>query len=170
MSTAPAIAATDDLFDLLFGGAAEVHPFTASGMGEAPFVFAGTEEVSAPTTCDHCGTGIRNVFLVRSACGRVGKVGCDCIRKTEDAALVDAAEAAEKILRARKAAAKKAQKADDARTAADAILADAGRLEAFPHPYDFDGLTLADYVRHTLRSPTARNVAKAARAIREAAE
>lgn len=88
-----------------------LHPFTTSGLGEAPFNFIGVEEklyypcknldgsinTSVPPVaggvCDHCGTGIRYVYKIKSADGKVSGVGCDCINKTDDAKLVTVAHA-----------------------------------------------------------------------------
>lgn len=66
------------------------HPFERAGLGIAPFRYAGfdTRRIVHPdgstqcgAGCDYCGTGIVNVFFVRSSDGRKFKVGSDCILK-----------------------------------------------------------------------------------------
>lgn len=47
-------------------------------------------------TCDSCGMALQNNFVIRDANGKHFVVGCDCVRKTEDAKLVDRAEYLEK--------------------------------------------------------------------------
>ena len=95
------------------------HPFTASGMGDAPFSFVGVfciPDLSLlaqnPTaynramaemprdahcgTCAHCGMGIMANYIVQSSDGRRASVGCECIRKLNgaDARLETAAKKA----------------------------------------------------------------------------
>lgn len=89
------------------------HTFTESGMGPAPFTFAGFYEMpdlgeqSASTfgnpdglyadaprlksglgTCCHCGHAIQNIYIVRNGIGELYGVGCDCIEKAGDAGLI----------------------------------------------------------------------------------
>lgn len=75
-----------------------VHPFERAGLGKAPFRCVGfyvSKFCAAPgapvqpgSACDYCGTGIMNVFSILSADGKASKVGCDCVRKTPDKALI----------------------------------------------------------------------------------
>lgn len=86
-----------------------IHPFTKSGLGNAPFQVicciglppralaeanpsahnAGLRECAMSAkhfgvrlgTCYHCGTGIMNNYVIKSADGTHSVVGCDCIRK-----------------------------------------------------------------------------------------
>lgn len=77
----------------------DTHPFEKAGLGRAPFQFIGMSEkvyVACPGapeqpagTCDYCGNGIRYVFHIRSADGKEFGVGCDCVRKTDKACLLD---------------------------------------------------------------------------------
>lgn len=81
----------------------KVHPFTKSGCGLPPFrvvdfyVDRGpkhynqngvTLTVGSPGqpmgTCDHCGTGIANVYVVEASEGNRFNVGCECVKKTGD--------------------------------------------------------------------------------------
>jgi hypothetical protein len=88
-----------------------VHKFEAAGLGRAPFEVVGAHvekyqacpgaPVQPGACCDFCGTGIMNVYLVRSACGCTFKVGSECVNKTGDAGLRDGVKRA---TRARKTA------------------------------------------------------------------
>ncbi len=78
------------------------HVFTETGNGAAPFTFLGVREaeISKPDgtsqaggCCDHCGTGSRYEFLLRSADGHEFVVCSDCISKTGDKGLIDIAKA-----------------------------------------------------------------------------
>ncbi len=73
------------------------HVFEAAGCGVAPFRVVGCREefitypdgtTQASGCCSYCGTGIRNVFIIRDANGREFKVGSDCVEKTGDAGLI----------------------------------------------------------------------------------
>lgn len=74
-----------------------IHIFERAGLGKAPFRCVGSYESiykphpDAParpgTSCDYCGTGIMSVFEIRGADGLTFKVGCECVRKTDDAGL-----------------------------------------------------------------------------------
>ncbi len=59
----------------------EIHPFEKAGLGKAPFRCELVSERRG-SSCDFCGTGIRNEFWIKSADGKSFKVGCDCVRKT----------------------------------------------------------------------------------------
>lgn len=83
-----------------------IHTFEANGLGKAPFVCIGYSRetyqacqgapVQPAGTCDRCGQGIMHVFHVRSADGRVSKVGIDCVEHTDDNALEAAARKAQR--------------------------------------------------------------------------
>jgi hypothetical protein len=84
------------------------HLFEKAGLGRAPFAYVGCEYRVGPIklassdgcetwagapgqpmgACAYCGQGIAECHLVRSADGRTFTVGCDCIRKVDDAGLV----------------------------------------------------------------------------------
>jgi hypothetical protein len=113
------------------------HPFTTSGLGRAPFRFIGFATIPSPSlgeqnptaysnalaalprdlangcgSCAHCGTPIMNICIVQNADGKKWGIGCDCIRKTDDAKLVRASvlarRAHEKELRRLRAERKRA--------------------------------------------------------------
>ncbi len=75
-----------------------VHRFEQAGLGKAPFRVVGFSEskyqacpgapIQPGSSCDYCGTGIMNVFLIKAACGKTFKVGCDCVAKVNDPRLV----------------------------------------------------------------------------------
>lgn len=70
----------------------KVHPFERAGLGMAPFRFVGHfvskyqacpgAPIQPGSSCDYCGTGIMDVFRIRSTDGKEFKVGCDCVRRT----------------------------------------------------------------------------------------
>ena len=105
-----------------------IHTFTASGLGTAPFSFAGVDEKS--DGCRHCGAPIRNRFHIVSADGVRSVVGSTCILKTGDKGLIDIAKA-EKNRRAReKAQAKRDIAWEAARPAREAAAAKEAKREA----------------------------------------
>ena len=69
------------------------HTFTLSGLGEAPFSLVHPGDPKAQENqaffCEHCGTGLKNRFFVKSADGKVSVVGIDCLNKTGDQGLMD---------------------------------------------------------------------------------
>jgi hypothetical protein len=89
-----------------------IHPFERAGLGSAPFRCVGWYEskyqaipgdpscpVQPGSSCDYCGQGIVNVFVIRSADGREFKVGCDCVARTaRDCASTDVERDARRVL------------------------------------------------------------------------
>lgn len=78
--------------------ASAIHPFEKRGLGRAPFRCIGSYEskfqaipgdpscpVQPGSSCDYCGNGIMNVFVIKSADGKKFKVGCDCVAQTVQA-------------------------------------------------------------------------------------
>jgi hypothetical protein len=69
-----------------------IHPFEAAGLGLAPFRYVRFYQAKyqacqgAPiqpgASCDYCGTGIMNVYVINSSDGKEFKTGCDCVYKT----------------------------------------------------------------------------------------
>lgn len=136
-----------------------IHKFEEAGLGKAPFrlvgnyskIFRAVPEAPAQpgACCDYCGTGIMDVYRIRSADGKEFEVGCDCVNKTDDKGLVDTVKrAANKLKTARrherekvKIAAIKAAWTGDPATRA--------KVAEKPHPNSYwagKGKTLADYV------------------------
>jgi hypothetical protein len=148
------------------GMTTKIHPFEMTGLGVAPFVFIGTtvklhhvpgEMPRAGSSCDFCGTGIALECWIRGADGRTFKVGCDCVRKTNDPALVKRATEAQKEHERNMRAARNAKResANMLRIWKAWAQWDAVR-EAFgtrPHPRGFvdretgRALTLADWAK-----------------------
>lgn len=60
------------------------------GHYQAKFQACPGAPIQPGTSCDVCGTGIMEVFEIRSADGKVFKAGCECVKKTGDRGLVDA--------------------------------------------------------------------------------
>lgn len=147
-----------------------LHPFEKSGLGTAPFRCVGHERrvvkigdtIRASGTCDHCGTGIADCFVILSSDGKRFVVGSSCVAKTYRE--VDA-----KVpLDIRRAIAEVAREKRDAKTAAkwevlrprrDAAKA---TIESSPsmftdrqHPIEYfakQGATYRDYVLFNLSS------------------
>jgi hypothetical protein len=163
-----------------------VHPFERAGLGKAPFRFVGMAQqdrlygevilnraeyqrtgialtTRAGGTCAYCGTAITNLYNIKSADGRTFHVGCDCVEKTADRALVTAVKAA-----TRKAdAVKRALKANAVEAELLAILADPAqraRLEALPHPRGIAGRSLLGWADFMARSAGAAGKARALKA------
>src|SRR5689334_12559868 len=73
------------------------HPFEKAGLGVAPFQCIGHQrrvgpipgpggtEIGAPGqpmgTCDYCGTGIADCYVIRSSNGETFIVGSDCVAR-----------------------------------------------------------------------------------------
>lgn len=153
---------------LKMGETSTIHLFERAGLGKAPFYYTGemTEKTycacqGAPvlpgSTCDYCGTCIRYEFWIKSTDGNRFKVGCDCIRKTDDAGLIRQISSAERKLRDMKNAAakerKKNREAEQLANAKAALPQVAGKLSSQPHPNSFhasQGKTMLDYVNWLL--------------------
>lgn len=75
--------------------AEKIHRFELAGLGEAPYTYAGNEQlvfkagdtVKPGGSCDYCGTAIVDAYFFRSFDGRTFKVGSDCVNKAGDAGL-----------------------------------------------------------------------------------
>ena len=81
-----------------------MHVFTRSNLGAAPFFCVGVyqkvgpimmadgSEIGSPGQamgiCAHCGTGIADCYIIRSADGKQFDVGSSCVEKTGDAGLI----------------------------------------------------------------------------------
>lgn len=125
---------------------APIHPFEKCGLGRAPFRCVGFYEskyqaipgdpscpVQPGSSCDYCGNGIMNVFVIKSCDGKQFKVGCDCVAQTAKAC---AKTNLERNARALTSAINKI-KTDAANTRKDAVIAAAiERFEA--HAADLD--------------------------------
>lgn len=77
-----------------------------NAMAEAQF--QATQWGVALGSCDVCGTGIHNHFVIADSAGHRFVVGCDCVMKTDDTKLMTEAKAAERK-RLRAARQKKAE-------------------------------------------------------------
>lgn len=68
-----------------------VHPFERAGLGKSPFRCVGCRENwfvmgdgsrKPGGTCNYCGTGILNEYVIKSSDGKSFVVGCDCVQRT----------------------------------------------------------------------------------------
>jgi hypothetical protein len=64
------------------------HCFEAAGLGKAPYKIVSAYASDIPTSCDYCGTGIVNVYIIQSSCNIQFKAGCECVKKTGDEGLM----------------------------------------------------------------------------------
>jgi len=158
-----------------------MHPWEIAGHGKAPFRCIGVERRVGPIdlgngmscgapgqpmgTCDVCGQGIADCYLIRSADRKQFIVGCDCVRKTleeyEDRTL-------DREVRRYRLDLEHAK--TDARIAAarERLPSVWGTLAAQPHPYDVQrerGLTMADFCTWMLAHAGRAGKVKAARII-----
>ena len=132
-----------------------IHKFEKAGLGKAPFQVVGNFEskfqavpgdpncpIQPGSSCDYCGQGIMDVYVVCSSDGRKFKVGCECVYKTGDAGM-------KKVVNSHKAKASKAREVGRI-SGLEMRLADDQELRALlaskPHPRDFAGQTLLDQV------------------------
>lgn len=120
------------------------HVFQRAGLGLAPFRFVGVETRRGPIplpgggfagapgqpmgSCDYCGTGIADCYLIESADGRRFVVGSECVRKTGDAGLTAQVDK-ERSKRRKLAQEARIQRARDALRLPEV----ADRLRAKPH-------------------------------------
>ncbi len=144
-------------------GSILAHRFEASGLGKAPFSFIGCREdvigypdgtSQAAGTCQHCGTGIRYVFLVKSSCGKISGVGCDCIRHYgDDSRLVVVVESE---MRKMVKASKKAKAEAKRHTLVGEYNIALTTLASLPHPNGYfagKGKTYAEYFTYLMPDP-----------------
>lgn len=147
----------------------ELHPF--NHLGPAPYKFVGRFQmpskllidknpsaynmalsslpkiISGYGSCAHCGTAIKNVYIIECSNSNRYGVGCDCIFKIDsDPVLVN------KVKRAKAAADKEAQKASKKTKLEDALAwFEDNRLSLarIRHPQEWlasQGKTYADYI------------------------
>lgn len=96
----------------------KIHAFEIAGLGKAPFRCVGIREnwffipgvpgsKKPGGTCRFCGACIAHEYEILSADGKRFVVGCDCVHKTGDRGLIDAAKVAQKKRRQELADAKR---------------------------------------------------------------
>lgn len=166
------------------------HPF--EHLGPAPYRILGVEirrgpiklpngsQVGAPGqpmgTCHHCGTGIAEIWTIRSADGKTHEIGNICIAKAGkdygDKPLLDEHRRI-KLERDRE---KRAAKAEAESAELDALLEDQAvraELQAKPHPRGFTdretgaAMTLLDWVTWMADNAGAAGRGKTLRALRK---
>ena len=77
----------------------KIHVFEKVKLGIAPFKVVDYSHetyqscpgapIQVGAACNYCGTGIKDVFHIRSADGKTFKVGSTCVNKTGDKGLID---------------------------------------------------------------------------------
>lgn len=137
-----------------------IHKFEKAGLGKPPYRLTSYARMvykacpDAPTlpgsSCDYCGTGIMDVFWLKSSDGKEFKVGSDCILKAEEGhgmtRLYNEVERAAKELK-KEAAKKRLNVRIEA--AFKVLIANPTLLTDKPHPseyYNAIGKTCRDYV------------------------
>lgn len=167
-----------------------IHKFEAAGLGKAPFQLVGFDrrigpikmldrdgmptgtEVGAPGqpmgSCDFCGMGIADCYIIQSADGKRFIVGSTCVNKTGDAGLRRAMAPHKRRLK---------QERDDARISAavETFERPAVRalLASLPHGNEYrasQGDTLADWADFIFVRGGRSGKIKAARVIESAAK
>jgi hypothetical protein len=136
------------------------HVFEDSGLGIAPFHFVRhyvskyracpEAPVQPGTSCDYCGTGIMQVFVIGDSNSKEFKVGSECVKKTGDKGLFDVVK--------REIARLKREAKNAARVARQTRLnelfdrfAVQERFKKRPHPNSYfasKGMTYFDYVSY----------------------
>lgn len=159
-----------------------MHPFEASGLGIAPFRCIGVTqrvgpirseiaagvwaEIGSPGqamgTCKHCGTGIKDCYVIQSADGQTFEVGSSCVEKTSKEYASKASDVLSRDVKRRKAELAR-QKRDAKRMALVAecreMLQDEALLTDAPHPNTYfasQGKTMRDYATFFLPTDPAR--------------
>ncbi len=156
---------------------------SAFGIGKGPYRIVGHHEskfqaipgdpscpVVPGSSCAMCSQPIMQVYVVRSADGVESKLGCDCVRRTNDVTLVGQLNAV--IRRARRAQAHRVAAQQEADLGA--LLADEAtraKLAAQPHPRSdmaARGMTLLDFADSNAANAGAAGRARALKAVRAA--
>jgi len=149
---------------------ARPHQWEYAGLGLAPFRYSGMEEKwfgggtsgiprKPGSSCDACGQSIAIVCWIESADGQRFKVGCDCVRKVDNARNKRAAEPVVVAMDRdrRKLQADKRHAREDTKLEAGLAMINENRdlLASMPHPmkqWAERGQTLLDQVDWFLRS------------------
>lgn len=128
-----------------------IHVFEKANLGKAPFRFIDIisrrgpikldngMQIGAPGqpmgSCDYCGTGIADCYVIESADGKRFEVGCDCVAKTDDDGLRRVVDQATKQINKKKNDEKKARTSKNL----EDLLSDESvqsSLLSLPHPSD----------------------------------
>lgn len=135
----------------------KVHVFEQSGLGKAPFVFLGTEEIHSHAfgidgpfysdqdfggSCDYCGHYIRIGCHIQSADGKHFVVGTDCVKKTGDDGLRNRLNDEIRMV-------KRQKHVMDWKWAQENYERLVDNLDKLPHPYMSDK-SMYDYIVYSL--------------------
>lgn len=123
----------------------KVHIWEFNGIGKAPFKCVGMASIPSTSlaeqnphaynkamqdlpkgfgvgSCEVCGTPLVNNFLIKDAEGRKFAVGCDCVRKSSDAGLIEKVDAIRREREREKRAEKRMAKMREQQAAYEAEL------------------------------------------------
>lgn len=167
-----------------------IHPWETAGLGRAPFRCIGVEHRVGPIhqldkngeptglmsgapgqpmgTCDACGMGIADCYIIRSADRKIFVVGCDCVAKV---GRDRAATPLERDVRRHRLALEHAKDDKRIRAARERFPSVREALTAQPHPYKGQrdrGMTLADWCEFMLHRAGRSGGIKAARVVERA--
>jgi len=152
----------------------KIHIFEKSGLGKAPFKFLRVESLPSPAlleanpdaynnamkaltpgcrhgSCAYCGMPLTHNYLVRSADDRMFVVGSECVAKTDDRGLMDAAREARLQIERDKREAKRALERKAREAEVERILEEQRAVNG--------GLTNAELALKNEREKTERLVA-----------
>jgi hypothetical protein len=135
-----------------------IHVFEKAGLGKAPFTLEGVDvrtycafqgaPVQPGAACGYCSTGIMECCLIRSSDGKHFIVGNECVKKTYDKGLVNAAKKAVNKIHLDAKHKREAERITAARKAFTESDKVQEILVKMPHPTSYGqskGLTYADY-------------------------
>lgn len=94
---------------------AETNPSGYQNAMYAAHMEAKSHGINSIGSCDVCGTGIHNHYVIRDAAGKKFVVGCDCVEKTNDTKLITAVKNEERLRSKAKRDAARQQKRDEER-------------------------------------------------------
>jgi hypothetical protein len=134
-----------------------------SFLGEAPYKLLFVESSSQGGSCDYCSTFIKNFFWLESSDKKKFKVGCDCVHKSGDKGLIDAAKVQKSRLNAEK---RHLKQLSDAKRLVSLKEERSVQFSSLPHPNEYmtkKGKTLLDWWNYRISATSAsryRNLIK----------
>lgn len=148
-----------------------IHIFEEAGLGIAPFSVHLVVQ-SGWSSCQYCGTGIKEHCYIKDVNGKIFLVGNECVYKTGDVGIVDPVRRETNRLRTEA----RHKKQDEKIAKAQAILEGSPEvkeiLQATPHPHRYRaeiGQTMMDWVESMFKFAGRKGKCEAAKVIEEAA-
>lgn len=130
------------------------HRFAERGLGTEPYTIMSHDPPWAGlSSCDYCGTGIREKFYLRSSDGRQFKVGNECIMRAGDNGLVSIARRMHAAIQRQQRLEREKRQLADLQTVMESSALRQGLME-LPHPYAYRaerGETALDYMQYLTR-------------------